>query len=57
MVAILPLTPGHRALLAQRVHRDRPELDGPVDAGSTASRAFLLEYLEGMPMKDVGWER
>ena len=39
------------------VHRDRPELDGPVDARSTASQAFLLEYLEGMPMKDVGWKR
>lgn len=39
------------------VDRDRPELDGPVDVGSTASQTFLLEYLEGMPMKDVGWGR
>ena len=36
---------------------DRPELQGPLDIASTASQAFLLEYLEGMPMKDVGWGR
>jgi 4-phytase/acid phosphatase len=36
---------------------DRPGLEGPVDIGSTASQTFLLEYLEGMPMKDVGWGR
>jgi 4-phytase/acid phosphatase len=36
---------------------DRPGLDGPVDVGSTASQTFLLEYLEGMPMRDVGWGR
>lgn len=36
---------------------DRPEMEGPIDIGSTASQTFLLEYLEGMPMKDVGWGR
>ncbi len=36
---------------------DRPGLEGPIDVGSTASQTFLLEYLEGMPMKDVGWGR
>jgi 4-phytase/acid phosphatase len=36
---------------------DRPELEGPADIGSSASQTFLLEYLEGMPMKDVGWGR
>jgi 4-phytase/acid phosphatase len=36
---------------------DRPELEGPIDIGSTASQTFLLEYLEGMPMRDVGWGR
>ncbi len=36
---------------------DRPELNGPVDVGSTASQTFLLEYLEGMPMSQVGWGR
>ena len=36
---------------------DRPELEGPADAGSTLSQTLLLEYLEGMPMKDVGWGR
>lgn len=36
---------------------DRPELEGPIDVGSTASQSFLLEYLEGMPMQDVAWGR
>ena len=36
---------------------DRPELEGPADIGSTASQTFLLEYLEGMPMRQVGWGR
>lgn len=36
---------------------DRPELEGPADIGSTASQTFLLEYLEGMPMSQVGWGR
>ena len=36
---------------------DRPGLEGPADVGSTASQTFLLEYLEGMPMNDVGWGR
>jgi 4-phytase/acid phosphatase len=35
----------------------RPDLRGPLDIGSTAGQTFLLEYLEGMPMKDVGWGR
>jgi 4-phytase/acid phosphatase len=36
---------------------DRPDLEGPLDVGSTASQTLLLEYLEGMPMNDVGWGR
>jgi 4-phytase/acid phosphatase len=36
---------------------DRPELVGPLDEGSSISQTFLLEYLEGMPMKDVAWGR
>lgn len=36
---------------------DRAELEGPADVGSTASQTLLLEYLEGMAMKDVGWGR
>lgn len=36
---------------------DRPDLEGPLDIGSTASQTLLLEYLEGMPMSDVGWGR
>jgi 4-phytase/acid phosphatase len=36
---------------------DRPDLEGPLDVGSTASQSLLLEYLEGMPMRQVGWGR
>lgn len=36
---------------------DRPDLAGPLSIGSTISQTFLLEYLEGMPMADVGWGR
>jgi 4-phytase/acid phosphatase len=36
---------------------DRPDLEGPIDAGSSISQTFLLEYLEGKPMKDVAWGR
>ncbi|MVO79491.1 histidine-type phosphatase [Sphingomonas sp. MAH-20] len=39
------------------VPHGRPELEGPLDIASTASQTLLLEYLEGMPMKDVGWGR
>lgn len=53
--------PGCRLLTEESVlvsaPHDRPELEGPIDIGSTASQTFLLEYLEGMPMKDVGWGR
>lgn len=36
---------------------DRPDLAGPMAIGSTVSQTLLLEYLEGMPMSDVGWGR
>jgi 4-phytase/acid phosphatase len=39
------------------VTHDRPEIEGPLDVASTASQTLLLEYLEGMPMKEVGWGR
>jgi 4-phytase/acid phosphatase len=35
----------------------RPNLTGVFDVGTTASQTFLLEYLEGMPMTQVGWGR
>jgi len=38
-------------------NHDRPDLEGPLDIASTASQTLLMEYLEGMPMKDVGWGR
>jgi 4-phytase/acid phosphatase len=42
--------------LVERPH-GRPEFQGPLDAASTASESFLLEYVEGMPMSEVGWGR
>lgn len=52
--AACPLS-GESRLVAEP--HDRPELEGPLDIGSTASQSLLLEYLEGMPMRDVGWGR
>ena len=42
--------------LVERPH-GRPEFQGPLDAASTASETLLLEYVEGMPMSEVGWGR
>lgn len=42
--------------LVARPH-DRPDLHGPLNAASTASESFLLEYVEGKPMRAVGWGR
>lgn len=36
---------------------DRPDVGDPFGLASTVSQTFLLEYLEGMPMKDVAWGR
>jgi 4-phytase/acid phosphatase len=36
---------------------DGPSLEGPLGIGSTLSQNFLLEYLDGMPMDQVGWGR
>jgi 4-phytase/acid phosphatase len=50
-----PLADLPRSLAAKR--HDRPDLAGPISIGSTVSQTLLLEYLEGMPMSDVGWGR
>jgi 4-phytase/acid phosphatase len=42
--------------IVERKH-GRPDLNGPLDVASTASESFLLEYLEGKPMGQVGWNR
>ncbi|HXD36903.1 MAG TPA: histidine-type phosphatase [Rhodanobacter sp.] len=34
---------------------ERPKIGDPFGIASTASQTFLLEYLQGMPMKDVAW--
>lgn len=54
-VPACPLVAEPSRLVAQP--HDRPDLEGPLDVGSTASQTLLLEYLEGKPMKDVGWGR
>jgi 4-phytase/acid phosphatase len=40
--------------LIEKPH-DRPTLHGPLDVAATASETFLLEYLENMPIDEVGW--
>lgn len=54
-VPACPLVAEPSRLIAQP--HDRPDLEGPLDVGSTASQTLLLEYLEGMPMEQVGWGR
>ncbi len=44
-----PLVAEPSRLVAQP--HDRPDLEGPLDVGSTASQTLLLEYLEGNPMQ------
>jgi 4-phytase/acid phosphatase len=36
---------------------DKPDLKGGLSFGSTAGQTILLQYLEGMPMEQVGWGR
>lgn len=36
---------------------DKPDMKGGLSFGSTAGQTLLLEYLEGMPMSQVGWGR
>lgn len=44
--ALAPVKPG-----------SRPKLSGALDRASTVAQILLLEYAEGMPMRDVGWGR
>jgi 4-phytase/acid phosphatase len=52
-----PVCDTHRAseLLAEQ--GDKPDLDGALGFASTAGQTILLQYLEGMPMRSVGWGR
>lgn len=34
-----------------------PDIKGGLSFGSTAGQTILLQYLEGMPMREVGWGR
>jgi len=40
-----------------KVPNERPDLVGPLQIGSSATETIMLEYVEGKPMKDVGWGR
>jgi 4-phytase/acid phosphatase len=42
--------------LVEQPH-DRPALHGALNVASTASESLLLEYVEGMPLAEVGWGR
>lgn len=46
----------HETSLLSAQHGEM-KLKGPIAAASTASEIFLLEYLEGKSLKDVGWGR
>lgn len=37
--------------------RGRPKVSGIFDYASTAAQTLMLEYLEGLPLNDVGWGR
>jgi 4-phytase / acid phosphatase len=58
-----PAFAGHRRVSLFDVSVDPPagkqarpgELSGPLDAASSLSENFLLEYTQGMPLRDVGW--
>jgi 4-phytase/acid phosphatase len=45
------------AVLTVKDPHKLPALSGPLDQGSSAGEDFLLEYLEDMPMAQVGWGR
>jgi 4-phytase/acid phosphatase len=39
------------------LHGKNADLDGPFNAGSSLAEDFLLEYVDGMAAKDLGWGR
>lgn len=49
--------PVDRASMLKASPGDKPDMKGGLSFGSTAGQTILLEYLEGMPMKRVGWGR
>lgn len=58
-----PLSPDHRRVSLFDVpttpppgkHGQSGDLRGPMGAAASISENFLLEYTEGMPLRDVGW--
>lgn len=49
--------PAERASTLVATPGDKPDLKGALAFGSTAGQTILLQYLEGMPMAQVGWGR
>lgn len=52
-----PVCTGHRETRLLAEQGDKPDLDGALGFASTAGQTILLQYLEGMPMRSVGWGR
>lgn len=50
-------TAADRASHLVAVPGDKPDLKGALSFASTAGQTILLQYLEGMPMAQVGWGR
>lgn len=49
--------PVRRTTTLRAVPGDKPDLKGGLAFASTAGQTILLQYLEGMPMAQVGWGR
>jgi 4-phytase/acid phosphatase len=45
------------AKISAKIPGHLPKLSGPLAEGSSGAEDFLLEYLEGKPMAEVGWGR
>jgi 4-phytase/acid phosphatase len=52
-----PACATHRASKLVAEPGDKPDLDGALGFASTVGQTILLQYLEGMPMRSVGWGR
>lgn len=48
---------GEKSAVAPAGPGNRPKLTGALDRASTAAQILLLEYADGKPMREVGWDR
>ncbi|WP_019515148.1 histidine-type phosphatase [Sphingomonas sp. Mn802worker] len=56
-VAPAPCTAAERRSRLVAEAGDKPDMKGALSFASTAGQTILLQYLEGMPMAQVGWGR